>query len=147
MSDPTHKKVEVVGTSKESYAKATQNAIEKASETLHNLEWFEVGRTEWLRDRALPYREVESRGIALPLVEANLRIRSPARYDEVLDIEATLSEIRSRKVVFGYRILVEGRCVAEGVTVHAPVEAATGKSLRLPDWLVSMLRGDSEGRR
>jgi flavin-binding protein dodecin len=43
MQDPTHKKVEVVGTSKESYAKATRNAITKASETLHNLEWFEVG--------------------------------------------------------------------------------------------------------
>ena len=43
MSDPTHKKVEVVGTSSESYAKATRNAIAKASESLHNLEWFEVG--------------------------------------------------------------------------------------------------------
>jgi flavin-binding protein dodecin len=42
MKDATHKKVEVVGTSKESYAKATQNAVKKASETLHNLEWFEV---------------------------------------------------------------------------------------------------------
>jgi len=43
MSDPTHKKVEVVGTSSESYAQATRNAISKASESLHNLEWFEVG--------------------------------------------------------------------------------------------------------
>ena len=43
MSNPTHKKVEIVGTSSESYAKATENAIAKASESLHNLEWFEVG--------------------------------------------------------------------------------------------------------
>ncbi len=43
MSNPTHKKVEIVGTSSESYAKATQNAVNKASESLHNLEWFEVG--------------------------------------------------------------------------------------------------------
>jgi hypothetical protein len=43
MSDPTHKKVEVVGTSSESYAQATRNAVAKASESLHNLEWFEVG--------------------------------------------------------------------------------------------------------
>ena len=42
MSNPTHKKVEVVGTSPDSYAKATANAVKKASETLHNLEWFEV---------------------------------------------------------------------------------------------------------
>ena len=42
MSNPTHKKVEIVGTSSESYAKATQNAVSRASESLHNLEWFEV---------------------------------------------------------------------------------------------------------
>jgi flavin-binding protein dodecin len=38
----THKKVEVVGTSDESFAKAANNAVSKASESLHNLEWFEV---------------------------------------------------------------------------------------------------------
>lgn len=43
MSDPTHKKVEVVGTSSKSFSEAADNAIQKASETLENLEWFEVG--------------------------------------------------------------------------------------------------------
>ena len=43
MSNPTHKKVEIVGTSGESFAKATQNAVVQASESLRNLEWFEVG--------------------------------------------------------------------------------------------------------
>ena len=110
------------------------------------LVWFEVGRTEWLRDRAVPYREVESRGVSLPLTEATLRLRSSARYDELLDIETTLREVRSRRVVFDYRILSADRCVAEGKTVHVPVESATGKSIRLPDWLVPMLRAEPEGR-
>ena len=43
MSNPTHKKVEVVGTSPTSFSEAADNAIKKAAETLHNLEWFEVG--------------------------------------------------------------------------------------------------------
>ena len=110
------------------------------------LVWFEVGRTEWLRDRAISYREVESRGVSLPLIEASLRLPSAARYDEVLEIETTLREVRSRRIVFGYRILVGDRCVAEGTTVHVPVELATGKSIRLPDWLVPMLRSKTEGR-
>ena len=38
----THKKIEIVGTSSESYSQATSNAIAKASESLHGLEWFEV---------------------------------------------------------------------------------------------------------
>ncbi len=42
MSDTTHKKIEVVGTSGESFAKAAASAIAKASESVRNLEWFEV---------------------------------------------------------------------------------------------------------
>lgn len=43
MSNPVHKKVEVVGTSEKSFSDAVSNAIEKASQSLHGLEWFEVG--------------------------------------------------------------------------------------------------------
>jgi acyl-CoA thioester hydrolase len=111
------------------------------------LVWFEVGRTEWLRDRALSYREVESRGVSLPLIEATLRIRSGARYDEVLEVETCLREVRSRRIVFGYRILAGDRCLAEGMTVHVPVESATGRSIRLPDWLVPLLRNGPGGRK
>ncbi len=42
MSNTTHKKIEVVGTSGESFAKAAASAIAKASESVRNLEWFEV---------------------------------------------------------------------------------------------------------
>lgn len=50
MSDRVYKLVEIVGTSVESFAKAADNAVSKASKTLHNLDWFEVtelrGRVE-----------------------------------------------------------------------------------------------------
>ncbi|MCZ6573970.1 MAG: dodecin [Planctomycetota bacterium] len=42
MSDTVHKKIEVVGTSGESFAKAVASAVAKASESVRNLEWFEV---------------------------------------------------------------------------------------------------------
>jgi flavin-binding protein dodecin len=42
MSSAAYKKIELVGTSPNSYAEATRNAVEKASETLHGLSWFEV---------------------------------------------------------------------------------------------------------
>ena len=42
MADPVYKKIEVVGTSSESFSKATENAISKAAETLRNMSWFEV---------------------------------------------------------------------------------------------------------
>lgn len=42
MTDQIYKKVEVVGTSSESFARAADAAVQKASESLHNLDWFEV---------------------------------------------------------------------------------------------------------
>ena len=42
MSNPTYKKIEIIGTSDESFAKAADNGIRKAAATLHGLEWFEV---------------------------------------------------------------------------------------------------------
>ena len=42
MAEPVHKKIEVVGTSSESYAQATRNAVKKAAGSVRNLEWFEV---------------------------------------------------------------------------------------------------------
>jgi dodecin len=38
----TYKKIEVVGTSPESYAKATASAVAKLAETEKHLSWFEV---------------------------------------------------------------------------------------------------------
>ena len=42
MANSVYKKIEVVGTSPESYAKATANAVEKAAESVHGTCWFEV---------------------------------------------------------------------------------------------------------
>jgi acyl-CoA thioester hydrolase len=110
------------------------------------LVWFEVGRTEWLRDRGLPYAEIEAKGLLLPLTEAALRMRSGARYDELLEIETRLEEVRSRRIVFGYRILGADRCVAEGTTTHVPTNAAAGGSIRVPEWLASFLGSVRDGR-
>lgn len=105
------------------------------------LVWFEIGRTEWLRARGTPYRAIEERGISLPVTEATLRFRAGARYDDLVTIETTLEPLRSRQVVFRYRILLEGRLLAEGTTIHVPVEREGGRSARLPPWLVEQLAG------
>jgi flavin-binding protein dodecin len=42
MADPVYKKIQLVGTSAESFSQATANAVAKAAETLRNISWFEV---------------------------------------------------------------------------------------------------------
>jgi len=38
----TYKKIEIVGLSEISFAEATKNAVAKASQSLRNVDWFEV---------------------------------------------------------------------------------------------------------
>ena len=56
------------------------------------LEWFECGRTELMRRRlGRSYATLEAAGVFLPLVEAHLEFQGPARYDDLLRIESTVS--------------------------------------------------------
>ena len=45
MSDHVYKKIEVTGSSPKSIEEAVENAISKASESVHNMRWFEVVET------------------------------------------------------------------------------------------------------
>ncbi len=42
MANPVYKKITLVGTSEKSFADAAASAVAKASETVHNMSWFEV---------------------------------------------------------------------------------------------------------
>lgn len=99
------------------------------------LTWFEMGRTELLRERGLSYAEVEDRGISLPVTEAHFTVRAPARYNDWIRIQTAVLSLRTREVTFGYRILRDDLLLVEGMTMHVPVAKAEGRGTRLPDWL------------
>jgi len=88
------------------------------------LVWFEVGRVELMRQRGLDYKriEIEERcGIAV--VEATVRYKAPARYDDELIVETQVKEVRGPVVRFAYRIVraEDGLLLCEGETVHVVV--------------------------
>jgi acyl-CoA thioester hydrolase len=96
--------------------------------------WFEVGRTDLLREAGWSYREMETEGYALPVVEAHCQYRQSARYDDELEIRtdgALLSPVRVR---FDYQVIrvSDARPLASGHTVHASLDP-DGKPNRLPD--------------
>lgn len=104
------------------------------------LAWFEVGRTELMRELGCTYRQMESEGVFLPVVEVSCRYRSPARYDDLLEIETVLLEVAASRVTFEYCLRrAEGDALlAEGRTVHATVDSRGGV-IRLPDSYRSLL--------
>jgi acyl-CoA thioester hydrolase len=98
--------------------------------------WFEIGRTELMREAGLPYAGVEEGGLFLPVVEATCSYRAPARYDEEVRVTTTLEKISPARAVFAYRLerVADGRLLATGTTTHAAIDA-TGRPRRLPPLL------------
>jgi len=90
------------------------------------LRYFELGRTEFMRARVCSYRDIEQLGIVLPVTECHVRFKAPARYDDLLLIETTLTGLKKVSCTFSYRILREeedgkSRLLAKGFTTHASV--------------------------
>jgi acyl-CoA thioester hydrolase len=105
------------------------------------LEYFEVGRTELLRSIGLPYAEVENAGYQLPLIEAGIKFFIPAHYDDLLEVEAAVSEIHSPRVHIKYKVTRSKgeELVAEGFTTHAFIKTDTKKAVRPPKMYIDTL--------
>jgi acyl-CoA thioester hydrolase len=105
------------------------------------LVWFEVGRTEWLREAGWTYREMESAGVSLPVIEAHCEYRQPARYDDEIEIRTTAKALSPVRIRFDYlAVRTPGEIlVAEGHTVHAALGAG-GRPCRLPARVRELLR-------
>ena len=105
------------------------------------LEYFEVGRTELLRSTGLPYSSVEKNGYQLPLIEAGVKYKQPALYDDLLEITATVKELYSPKVHIDYVIRRKGTndLIAEGFTTHMFIRTDTKKAVRPPKIYIDTL--------
>jgi acyl-CoA thioester hydrolase len=103
------------------------------------LRFFEASRNEFIRAKGLRYRDFEAEyGLVLPVVEAAVQYRRPARYDDLLTVEIALEEARRASARFAYRILRDGELLATGHTVHACVDRE-GRVKRMPEGLLARL--------
>ena len=112
------------------------------------LEWFECGRTELMRRKlGMSYAVLEARGVFLPLVEAHLEFEGGARYDDLLNINSTVSQSGRARLRFEVQInqAESGKPVVRGCTVHAFTDRQ-GKVIRPPPWFVEMLTRAAGGK-
>ncbi|MDR3628929.1 MAG: thioesterase family protein [Desulfocapsaceae bacterium] len=109
------------------------------------LRYFEIGRTEFMRELVCSYRDIEELGLVLPVTECYLRFKAPAFYDDLLTIETSLTELKSVSCRFCYKITrTESErkrpvLLAKGFTVHAAVNRE-GRLAKLPDEIVKRLK-------
>ncbi len=104
--------------------------------------YFEFARSEYLRQKGGSYREVEAAGVFLPVVEASCRYHAPARYDELLCIRTSITQVRGASLTFEYELRRDGEdtVLCTGMTVHASV-GRDGRPCRLPPALTRLSEG------
>ncbi len=108
------------------------------------LRYFEIGRTELMREYVCSYSEIEKLGFVLPVIECWARYKAPAFYDDLLTVETTVAEVNDLKCKFAYRVVRQGKdtdrpkLLVKGYTVHAAV-TKKGKLTRLPDEIIAKI--------
>jgi acyl-CoA thioester hydrolase len=103
--------------------------------------YFEAGRVDWLHRRGVSYEYWVKRGIHLPVVEARVRYRKAARFDETLEVETTCVELSRVTVKFGYVItrVADRVRLCEGDTLLACVGAELAPK-RFPEDIAAVFR-------
>lgn len=94
--------------------------------------FFESGRTELMRHYGLPYTKVEELGYMLPLVDCYAKFINPAKFDDVLEINAELEYNNTAVLQFNYKIECNNKLIAEGYTRHVFVNSENMKPVRPP---------------
>jgi acyl-CoA thioester hydrolase len=103
------------------------------------LVWFEVARTDWLRETGWSYREMESAGVSLPVIEAHCQYRQPARYDDEIEIRTRAALMSPIRIRFDYEVVRDDVVLSNGHTEHAAVDGA-GRPCRLPERVRELLK-------
>lgn len=88
------------------------------------LVWFEVGRTEMMRERGFSYKDLEEKGLLLPVVDIHCKYEYPARYDDLVIIRTRISQFNRSKIVFAYEVIHQetGRRLVKGESIHLWVD-------------------------
>jgi acyl-CoA thioester hydrolase len=98
------------------------------------LVWFEMGRSEYCRQRSFNYLDLEKLGYRLVVSEAYCKYRQSARYDDMITVRTFLRTLTRRSVIFSYLVLrkVTEEILVEGETKHLCVDDE-GKSRTIPE--------------
>jgi acyl-CoA thioester hydrolase len=105
-------------------------------------EYFEVGRTEMMRENGLPYSMIEESGYQMPVREALLKFKNPAFYDELLEIETRVEKLPELKVHIDHTIRSLDRdvTIVEGYIVLVFINMETRKPVRPPEFFINAIK-------
>lgn len=103
--------------------------------------YYEVARTEMMRELDLPYSDMEAQGVMMPILEVESKYIAPAYYDEVITVRAIIEEEPMARINVRYEVINEsGQIINTGRTVLGFVNSESRRPCRAPRYFVERIR-------
>ena len=105
-------------------------------------EYFEVGRTEMMRERKLTYKEIEKNGYIMPVHSTLINFKNPAFYDELLEIETRVEKLPELKVHIDHTVRSTDRdvLICTGYVDLVFVKRDNGRISRPPEFFMNAIK-------
>jgi acyl-CoA thioester hydrolase len=100
--------------------------------------FFEIGRSEYMRQKGFTYREFEAMGYHLVVTGLEAKYYNSATYDDLLTVKTRISELQSRGLTFHYIIYRDKTLLVEGITKHLCIH--NKKTVVIPSHLLNILK-------
>ena len=103
--------------------------------------YFEVARTESIRELGFTYREMEAMGVEMPVTEIIIRYLRPAHYDDLLTVKTQLRTLPEKHHIDFYQEIFNdnGKLITSGKVTLFFLDKETKKRSKMPDILKDKL--------
>jgi acyl-CoA thioester hydrolase len=99
--------------------------------------WFEMGRTELLRQAGFAYKDLEAAGTMFAVVSVECSYKHPAAYDDLLTLKTRVVRVTPVRIEHEYRLYRDNLLLAVGKTVLASVDLQ-GRIKPIPDEILNL---------
>jgi len=104
-------------------------------------QYFEIGRTEWLRNLGITYKQMEAEGIKLPVISLTVNFKKSVGYDDLIKVKTSLKKMPTASIEFDYEIENEkGEIVTTGNTILAFIDINKNRPTRCPQHILDKLQ-------
>ncbi len=108
------------------------------------LDLLEIVRNEFFRTLGHPLLQLQEQGIIFPVVECSLRCHAAARYDDLLDIETSVTNLGRVQFTLGYEVKRGDVLLVTASTRHAATTMEE-RPTKMPTGLFEALKKETEG--
>ena len=108
----------------------------------NSLRFFESARAAYWRSLGRTYKDLEDAQVAMPVIEAHCNYKKPSRYEDLLEVDIRVGEMRTASMRFEYVVYRGPDVIAEGYTRHAII-GPNGRPRAIPQFMKDLIASET----